>query len=443
MNRRDRDTLIRTALTPAEDTAVPAGLAEDIHARIVATPQRPAGLAGWLSRPAAGQARGSGLGWSTAATVLLLALLLIATILAVAQRLTPVLPTDVLTYHGNSAQTGVMPGPGPAGEPVIDWQASLPGPMGSLNMPIVHEAAVYLADQRGTLSVLDEDSGAKLWEAGDLVGIAGTPVAADGLVIVGTEEGSVVAFDPATRQPRWRSSIGTTIDASLASLDGVVLAGGADGLIHRLSARDGAKIDAIEVGGPILRSPAIAGGVVYAVADGGLVVAFDAATGANRWRVDLGSGEVATPAVSSGFVYVTHGVDGSGQPYELLALDVRDGAVVWRWLAPTSARLFVGAVADDGVYAVSEDRSVYRLDGATGEGRAWYTADDAIGSLASVVGDTLYVASADGTVHALDRETGGRRWAIAVEGAPTMPVVVNGRVIVATSLGQVVALGSR
>ena len=52
----------------------------------------------------------------------------------------------------------------------------------------------------------------------------------------------------------------------------------------------------------------------------------------------------------------------------------------------------------------------------------------------------LYVPSADRLVYALDTATGAELWRIAVDGEPTIPVVIDGRVVVGTSLGMVTAI---
>ncbi|MDQ3938553.1 MAG: PQQ-like beta-propeller repeat protein, partial [Chloroflexota bacterium] len=102
-----------------------------------------------------------------------------------------------------------------------------------------------------------------------------------------------------------------------------------------------------------------------------------------------------------------------------------------------------GALVTDQLYVVSEDDNVYALDAATGE-LAWtHETGGRIGSLASLVGDVLYVSSADGTVWALDTSTGAPNWSVQLEGEPTIPVVVNARVVVGTTTGLVVAIAGR
>jgi outer membrane protein assembly factor BamB len=52
----------------------------------------------------------------------------------------------------------------------------------------------------------------------------------------------------------------------------------------------------------------------------------------------------------------------------------------------------------------------------------------------------LYLSSADQHVYAIELATGKLRWADATKGVPTTPGVVDGRVIVGTDLGKLIAL---
>jgi eukaryotic-like serine/threonine-protein kinase len=60
--------------------------------------------------------------------------------------------------------------------------------------------------------------------------------------------------------------------------------------------------------------------------------------------------------------------------------------------------------------------------------------------LGAIADGTLYVSSADRHVYAIDPVSGMEQWKLEVEGTPTVPVVVDGRVFVGTDLGKVVAI---
>ena len=440
MNAFDRDALIRAALTPPRETTPPADLAAAIHDRLVATPQRSdtwwARL--WPSRPGNGDRPRL---VASPGTWLVATLLLLAALLAIAVASQPsATPRDVLTYHGNAAQTGVMPGPGPAGAPRIGWTMDLHGPMTAFTMPILRGDDIIAVDARGTVSVVDVATGVLRWERPMPGRVSGTPAIADDLVVVAAEDGTVVGSAIDSGEESWRNELGVSTRASLAMADGLVLVGGDDGQIRMLDPADGGAVRSVDVRGPVVRSPAVVDGVAYAVADGGWVTAFDVATGAVRWQLDLGPGEIASPAVADGTMYVTHGVLGGSEPYALVALDVTDGKERWRWEPPTADRLFVGAVGDGVVFATSEDHGVYRIDAASGLGQRLFTAGGMVGSLPTLVGATLYIVSADGAVQAVDQTTGAVHWRMGADGAPTAPVVSGGRVIVATDRGVLMAI---
>ena len=274
----------------------------------------------------------------------------------------------------------------------------------------------------------------------DLDSIGATPVLAGQRLIVGSIEGTVLALDVSTGQELWRHEVGAPIRASLAATGDVLLVGSGDGFLHVLDLETGTELDKVNAGGPVERSPAVDGGVAYTGAIGGRVTAWDVATGAIPWRVELGPGEVMTPAAAGGTVYVAHGPPDLSAPYEAVALDAADGAIRWRWASPTAQRIFIGAVAGRWVFVHGEDGTVYRIDRATGAGGPFLVTEGPIGSLGTVVGNTLYVASGDRRVYAVDTESGTELWRVEVSGSPTIPVVVDGRVVVGTDLGVLVSI---
>jgi outer membrane protein assembly factor BamB len=428
---RDRDPLIRTALTPPPEVLAPGGLAGSILDLVETTPQR-RGLAARLA-PAS-----TGLRIAFFVVALLIAFAAAALIAGTAR---PVLPPSILGYHGPPSRTGVMPGPGPAGVPGVVWSRQLAGPISQTATPLVADGAVYLADARGSVTILDEMSGSIRRtirpEAGPS---AGSLVIAGGSLIDGTSDGLVTAWslDGATVRWTWRSPTGGAL--AMAAGSDVVVAASLDGTVYGLSL-SGAKMWSLAVGGPASRSAAIDGSVAVVGADNGRLTAFDVATGQVRWTSNVGGTEVATPAIADGVVYAASGVRGGTAAYVLTALDLGSGAKKWRWSPPTANRLFVGAVDGSSVYPVSEDADIYRIDTATGLGTPLVQTGGPIGALPAIVGDVLYVASGDRTVSALDRASGATIWKVVVSGLPSGPAVIDGMVIVATDVGRAIAIG--
>jgi eukaryotic-like serine/threonine-protein kinase len=248
---------------------------------------------------------------------------------------------------------------------------------------------------------------------------------------------------------RWRQDLQGAIRASIAGWEDLALAGTESGSLEALDTQSGVVRWSVQLDGPVTVSPAIESGIAYAVADGGQLLAVDAGSGHVAWEHQLGTGVPSTPAVRERVLYLLMGPEDGGGPSELVALEVgsapdaggpRD---LWRWHAPTDERFYLAAVTDDLVYVTGHEASVYAIDATTGAGELLLPTEGSVGPTAAVVGDDLYVGSADRTVRAVDRHTGEVRWSVAIPGDPTSPAVHDGRILVGTNLGRLVAIGGR
>lgn len=433
MTTNDRDRLIRLALSPDDTVHAPADLGDDILMTVLATPQRRRALG-------FGRFRWSPVLSPTVALVLLVALLAVAALFIVLSS-PPRIPPELSMYHGGPEHTGIMPGPGPIGDPVKVWEASRTGAIPFTIMPTVARGRVFVADDSGTLAALDEATGGELWTADMGSPIRSSPVVDGDIVIVGSDGGDVSAFPVGSGRRLWTFHAGGAVSASLVVVDHVVYASSEEGTLYALAGASGTPLWSVAVGGPITRGPAVSNGIIYVGAEGGLFSAIDAATHHVRWTVGLGPGGVGTPTVVDDIIYVGRGLLADESQHDLVALSVGDHRILWRFQAPSRIQVHVGAVGHGFVYAVSEDDNVYALDPITGIPRWTLSTTGSIGTLAALVDDVLYVTSADGTVRAADAGSGEELWKVSVRGVPTMPAVIDGRVIVGTSLGKVVAIG--
>jgi eukaryotic-like serine/threonine-protein kinase len=438
MTAFDRDTLIRLALAPADEVTAPRDLADEIARVVAVTPQRRV----FLPRLVVGRWLPS----LSPATVLalLVVLLLVAIVAALASR-PPTIPPSLTTYHGGPEHTGVMPGPGPAGAPRVAWTADLSGRVPVTVMPVVAGGRVDVADESGTISVFDVTTGVVVDRIAIGSPVQSSPTVAGELLIVGADDGSLTAIELGSRRIRWHTPVASgPIRASLLALDDLVYAGSDDGTLYVVDASSGTVRRSMAIGGPVNRGPAVAQGRAYVGTGNGLVVAVDVATGQELWRrSDLGPGAIGTPTFANGSVYVSRGLQSASGPYAVLALSATDGTD--RWPSPFEPQgvreLVVGAVGDGTVFVMAKDGFVYALDEPTGQQRwAPYDSHAGIGTLAGLVDHVLYITNDGRTVQAIDAATGHGLWSISVAGTPTMPAVVDGRVIVATGAGKVVAI---
>ena len=434
MNGNDHDRLIRSALTPPHDVTAPGDLGEDIYRALQTTPQRSRRVFGHMSWPARPDFAGV---WLIMVVSLLL---LLGLVLAVGTRPpTPGPLSVVATYHGGLERTGQMPGPGPAGAVSIGWQTTRNGPIPFSLMPVVTDGSLFVADSSGELSALNLATGDERWTTNLGSAITASPLLASSSVVAATEDGSVVSVDAESGVERWRTRVAAPARASLAVTGSLVLVGDDSGTISALDLGSGAEIWTADVGAPVTRGPVIVSGIMLiATADGDLVV-FDLASRQQRWSRSVGSGELATPAVVAGTAYVTTGINAEAA-HRVVAVELATGRDLWDFETSDNSQLLVGAVGDGRCFAVGEDGIVYALDAASGLPEWQFATDSSISSLATLADGRLYVASDSGSVYALDALTGDEQWRIAIEGRPTIPVVVDGRVVVGTDLGKVVSL---
>ena len=438
------DDAIRAALTPDPELQAPAGLAAVIRDAIDTVPQRQPGIRGW--RP-------------TRRTRLVLQLVVVGLLLLGAvgtllllgsrPRVAPA-PTSVLTYHGGPERTGIMPGPGPVGELRVEWEANLKGSVGPWS-PVVDGGTVYIGDQSGFVSAFDEATGTTRWQVPLGAPVNSGVTVADALVIVSDDAGVVHALDPSTGSERWNYVVSGPVHSAAAVLDGTAYLGDTTGVLHAVDVATGRPVWTAPVitAGPISRSIAAAGGLVYAGSGGGSTAvpgslgAYDTRTGALRWTQPLESGNTTTPAVADGRVFVSGGLDASVAPiHRLYAFDAATGQPAWAspFAAPSGKVMIIGAVADGTVYATGTDGSLYALDASTGA-QLWQVP---IGSNltpnAGYVNGILYVTSDDARIHRIDVASRADPAPFEVNGVPSAPAVVDGRILVATGAGKLVSL---
>ncbi len=438
------DDAIRLALTPAATVHAPAGLGDEIRAATDLTPQRSAGLFGRAA------SRRSRLVLQLALVGLLVLGLIGALLLVGSPRPPRSLPIVVSTYHGGPERNGIMPGPGPKGAPRLEWQVNLKGPVGGWS-PVVVDGSVYLGDEGGFVTAVDESTGTVRWQQDVGAPINSGASVADGMVLLGDDAGVLHALDAATGTAVWTYHADGPIRGATAIVDGIAYVGSLGGHLAAFDVANGRPRwpAPVGTGGSISRAIAVADGIIYAGSGGasateaGTLGAYDAATGAVRWKVPLEPGNTSTPTVADGQVYVTTGLDiATTAKHGIFALDAKTGSKAWAgpFRAPSGKNVYLGAVADGQVYAESSDGNLYVLDATTG-GPAWQIP---IGATTSpnggIVGGVFYATSDDQKIHAIDSATHSELWAFKIMGYPAGPAIVDGRILVGTALGKLVSV---
>lgn len=290
--------------------------------------------------------------------------------------------------------------------------------------PIVVNGVLYFLDASHELRAVDAASGDRLWsqrlrpEDGPDRRALGGGLAAEGSTIYAvTGFGDAIAFDTSGTE-LWRT----------------------------------------RAAAPFHAAPTVADGRLYAVTNDSELVAFDASTGAILWTHQAIAEPARILAASS------PAVDGETivAPFasgELVALLTANGRRLWVDALSRAGRLtslsaindIAGRPAIDGgtLFAASHSGVIAAIDMRSGQ-RLWAR------SFAStqtpwVAGQQIYAVTVDGELACLDRSTGNAYWVTQLrrfedeedrEGriAWTGPILAGGRLVLASSLGEVIAV---
>jgi outer membrane protein assembly factor BamB len=386
---------------------------------------------------------------------------------------------------GDAAQTGVQPGPDPAGEPELLWRFESNGEFH--DGPIVADGTIFLGsgvgnsdDADGNLYALNAETGARSWCVPTGTSEFPSPAFAHGLVVSverdpRVHEGNgaaVVARDAATGMEQWRVFVSDDLRDPVID-DSIVVAGGSNGALVGIDLQTGAVLwqfatDATDIRS--FQSIAIADSTVYARAYGvygdedqpgmdrpDVLFELDAETGDELWRYDgVDQQEYITggPTVADGMVIIG-ATDG-----QLHALDADSGDELWSFAPKTDAwegaseedggiPFNAPAVADGVVYVgtgypsddIENDGYLFAVDAETGDELWRYQAEDAVNTRPAIGDGVIYAGDAAGVLHAIDRDAGSTLWTYSTSAAIAgSPAVVDGVIYVSSRDGSFYAL---
>lgn len=297
------------------------------------------------------------------------------------------------------------------------------------------------------------------------VKIAAPPVIADGRLFFLDADHRIHAISATDGRRIWDERLRPSEGRDRVARGGGVAAGGGRvyvttgfGFIVALDAASGEEIWRAQANAPFQSAPTVAGGRVYAVTNDSELIALDAATGDLTWNYQA----IAEPARILAAPSVA--VDGETvlAPFasgEVVALLAANGRRLWSDSLSRSGRLtslsaindIAGRPVIDGgaAYAASHSGILAAIDLRSGQ-RIW-ARTFASTQTPWVAGDVLYAVSVDGELAAFDRRTGNIYWVQQLrryrnEGdrkgrvSWTGPVMIGGRLVLANSEGDVVAV---
>ena len=348
-----------------------------------------------------------------------------------------VLAADVLTYRGDAARSGQMPGPGPTKRAVIHWTFDAGGPIQS--QAVVRSGCVYLVSTDGVLHALDLATGLERWRVTLGARSYSSPTIAGVLILVGADDGMhALRIDDGT--PAWTTATTGPVRGTAAVVDDLAISVSTTGQVSALDVHSGTPrwTRQVESGGDT--SVAAANGLAVFGLEDGTVVALGVEDGSERWRTDIGDGgRVGTPTIADDKVFVVT-LDG-GTAHHVASLDLATGHIAWRVPSPNDEAAYSPAVHNGLAIVGSEDASVTAMDASSGAVEWHVSAPGVVEVVTALAGDSIYSGSNGGIAFALDAATGTERWQIPIEGIPYGVAVTSGLVLVGTSAGTLYAIG--
>ncbi len=377
-------------------------------------------------------------------------------------------------YRGNAARTGVMPGPGPVGQPQSKWRKDF-GLFGAPVPAVVAGDRIYISQTNpAAVIAIDASTGDTVWTTKVVGGVGGgAPAVGHGLVYVstagpgagGADAGYLVALDAATGNERWRTQSGGGNWTSAALAGDLVYVSSDTGALYAADALTGherwrfdleTKPSSQKDSLPTIPSPAVAEGVVYAANNGGTVFAVDAQTGHEQWRFRIEGSFVdgslfETPTFADGSLYFTWAnlyanADPTAVTAGIYALNARTGKELWTKpllgnglssLAVVDGVVFIGGT----LFATSDVGSTFTaLDATTGK-TIWIHHISGFSPSVSYADGVLYGTDSEGKIYALDGVTGTVKWQASTGNwGLSSPLVVDGLVIVPSQSGALYAM---
>jgi outer membrane protein assembly factor BamB len=355
----------------------------------------------------------------------------------------------------------------PPPEPMVDWP--LPGGTPEQSVGNMTAAPGLTIAWRKGIGMGSKD--------GEL--IMAPPVAAAGKVYTLDAQAQVSAHDAQTGAELWRVNMRPNdnrrdregFGGGIAYADGKIYMTSGFRLVAQIDAATGRVGWRTRTEQPIHGAPTVVGGRVMAVALDNTLLTFDAATGAPGWTYQALSESArimasTSPAVSGDTVVAAFG---SG---ELVALRTANGNDLWnvalsrasRTSALSEIRDIAGrpVIYQGDVFAVSHSGVFAATDLRTGQAR-WSL--PVVGITTPLpAGDVVYVVGTDGKLICASRESGqiywvrdmnagyvpkkaGGFWGIGSHTVPkplwTNPILVNSRLILGSSTGQLAALNAK
>ncbi len=319
--------------------------------------------------------------------------------------------------------------------------------------PLVLSQRIIAVSADGELVALSRDSGKRLWERSVGHRIAAGVSGNDNLVVITSDNGLLMTYASQDGSPRWTYRLSTEMLAPPTVVGGLVIARTIDGQVTALSAQNGQVIWKQHIGvaelsirgnastlfldGALLFTNAKGRVTILSAKDGSPILNAPVTRGRGITAIERIADLLATPVMRNGALFV------SAYRHETLALDLKDGKLLWKSPVATALDLF----ADDRyVYVVDKNSIIHALNMRDGK-TAWQSKVAEGRRISPLWGDGRQIVTVDneGYLIVLDsnngqllgyRDVGDGRTYIA-------PQWVDGQWLTYTSDGTLSLTGSR
>jgi len=316
--------------------------------------------------------------------------------------------------------------------------------------PVLHNAVLYVADTRGRVRALAQDSGKELWRTDlDLEITSGTGLGED-LVLVGSRKGEVIAMDKAKGHIQWRAQVPSEVLAPPAAEAGVVVVQSVDGRLTGLAAADGKRLWNVDRSEPALSlrgtaTPVIVTDVVLTGFASGKIAAIGLQNGRLLWETPVAQAQgrseierlidVDVPMLILGRTLLTAAYQG-----KIVAVDLENGRLLWSRDISTYSALDADRT---NAYVSDVHGHVYALDLRTGA-TLWKQDKLQARRLSSpaVTANAVAVGDFEGYIHWLARDDGRflARERVARAAVLTSPIADGATIYVNAQNGDLTAL---
>lgn len=358
-----------------------------------------------------------------------------APVLAVLILGAPLAVADWPQFRGDPLLTGAAAGGPGDGELSVRWIYETGDAIDS--SAAIVDGMVYVGVGNGDLIALDFDTGELRWTytTGSFFAES-SPTISDGVVFIGDLDGTVHAVDAQNGTAVWTFATQAEIRGSAAVVDDTVLIGSYDTNVYAIDRRSGELRWSFQTDGQVHATPAVRDGLAFVAGCDGAFRALNIADGTEAYQVFIGSYTGASPMLAGNRAYF------GTYEYEVLAIDLEDRDVLWRYSTPGREFPFYSSAAhySDTVIVGGRDKFIHALDAGTGEARWTFETRARVDSSPVISGGRVYVGSSDRRFYVLDADTGEQVWSFDTGAAITAsPAIASGRVVIGATDGVIYA----